>query len=206
MMLIKKIIQNFVFVFIKFNLVYKYMKNSFIKIGKNTIFNGTKKLDASKDSKIIIGDYCAIANGINIITLNHDYNFPAVQGTLYKKFFNNIHPGCKLDPPNKERTKGDVIIGNDVWIGKDVFITSGVTIGDGCCIGAKSIVTKDLPPYTICVGSPCKPIKKRYKEEVINFLLNIKWWNWNEDKIKKNKNFFYTDLNKIENLESINIK
>ena len=65
-----------------------------------------------------------------------------------------------------------------------------MTIGDGCCIGAKSIVTRDLPDYSICVGSPCKVVKKRYNEDIINFLLKIKWWDWNDNKIKKNKNFF----------------
>ena len=67
----------------------------------------------------------------------------------------------------------------------NVYISSGVTIGDGCCIGANSVITKDLPPYTICVGTPCKPIKYRYSQEVINFLMNLKWWNWSDEKIKK---------------------
>ncbi len=180
--------------------------SNFIEIGKNTLFNGEKNLVASKDSKIYIGKYCAIANGINIITLNHDYNFPAIQGTLHKNLFNDNHPGCITNPPNKERTKGDVVIGNDVWIGEDVFITSGVTIGDGCCIGAKSVVTKDLPPYSICVGSPCKPIKMRFSENVINFLIKIKWWNWSENKMRNNKKFFYTNLNTIHDVSEIIIQ
>lgn len=179
--------------------------SNFIQIGSNTIINGKKNFVASEDSKIQIGKYCAIANGCNIITLNHDYNFPAIQGTLYKKYFNNSHPGCITNPPNKERTKGDVIIGNDVWIGEDVFITSGVRIGDGCCIGAKSVITRNLPPYSICVGIPCKPIKKRYKDDVIKFLLNIKWWDWDVNKIKRNEEFFYTNLNKIKDINSIKI-
>ena len=179
---------------------------NFIEIGKGTKINGNKHFAASKVSKIIIGKYCAIANGCKIITLNHDYNFPAVQGTFHKIFFNDKHPGEKLNPPNKERTKGDVIIGNDVWIGEDVFICSGVKIGDGCCIGAKSIVTRDLPPYSICVGSPCKSVKKRYNQDIINFLLKIKWWDWDDTKIKRNKEFFYTNLNKIKDLHKIKIK
>ena len=180
--------------------------SNFIEIGNNTLFNGKKNLVASKDSKIIIGKYCAIANGINIITLNHDYNFPAIQGTFYKKFFNNSHPGCLLEPPNKERTKGDVIIGNDVWIGEDVFISSGVTIGDGCCIGAKSVITRNLPPYSICVGSPCKVVKKRYNDNIIDFLLQIRWWDWNDEKIKNNKDFFFCNLNEVNNINSLKIK
>lgn len=179
--------------------------NNFIQIGKGTIINGKKYFIGSNYSKIFIGKYCAIANGCKIITLNHDYNFPAIQGTFYKNFFSNKHPGEICKPPNKERTKGDVYIGNDVWIGEDVFIMSGIKIGDGCCIGAKSVVTKDLPPYSICVGSPCKPVKKRYNQEVIDFLLKIKWWDWDDIKIKKNNNFFHTNLNKIKNIHNLKI-
>jgi acetyltransferase-like isoleucine patch superfamily enzyme len=57
--------------------------NKNIKIEKSTIFNGNKKLSASNESKIIIGKHCAIANNCKIITLNHDYNFPAVQGVFH---------------------------------------------------------------------------------------------------------------------------
>ena len=91
------------------------MTNNII-IGKGTIINGNKHFVASEESKIIIGKYCAIANGCKIITLNHDYNYPAIQGTFYDTYFNKKHPGEITKPPNKERTKGDVIIGNDVWI------------------------------------------------------------------------------------------
>lgn len=128
-------------------------------IDKTSIINGKSKIVSSKDSKIYIGKYCAIGDGLKIITLNHDYNYPAIQGTFYKNNFNLQHPGEIKTPPNKERTKGDVIIGNDIWIGNDVFISSGVKIGDGCCIGAKSVVTKDLEPYSICVGQPCREVK-----------------------------------------------
>ena len=179
---------------------------NFIEIGTGTIINGSKQFVASKESKITIGKYCAIANGCKIITLNHDYNFPAVQGTFYRTHFNKNHPGEITIPANKERTKGDVIVGNDVWIGDDVFIASGVTIGDGCCIGAKSVVTRNLPPYTVCVVSPCKPVKKRYSQDVIDFLLTIRWWDWDDNKIKRNKEFFYTNLNKIHDIDTLTIK
>lgn len=168
---------------------------SFTNINKTTIINGQKHLVASKDSQITIGKFCAIANGLKIITLNHDYNFPAVQGIFYNNYFNSKHPGEIKNPPNEERTKGHVIIGNDVWIGEDVFISSGVNIGDGCCIGAKSVITKDLSPYTICVGTPCKPIKNRYRTDIISFLLELKWWNWTDEKIKNNYDFFNLNLN-----------
>lgn len=166
-------------------------------IGKDTRFNGKKELISSKNSKIIIGNYCAIADGITINTLNHDSNYPAIQGYFYKKYFNSLHPGEIKNPPNKERTKGDTIIGHNVWIAKDVWIGSGVKIGDGAIIGANSVVTKDLPPYTLCCGVPCIPKKKIFRDEVIDFLLELKWWFWSDDKIKKNKRFFFSDLNKL---------
>lgn len=80
----------------------------------------------------------------------------------------------------------DIVIGNDVWIGYDAVIMSGVTIGDGAIIGTRAVVTKDIPPYTIVGGVPAKPIRKRFSDEIISSLLEIKWWEWSEEKIKKN--------------------
>ena len=58
--------------------------------------------------------------------------------------------------------KGDIIIGNDVWIGFEAVILSGVRIGDGAIIGARAVVTKDVPPYTIVGGIPAKLIKNGF--------------------------------------------
>ncbi len=82
-------------------------------------------------------------------------------------------------------TKGDVVIGNDVWIGYRVIILSGVTIGDGAVIGAGAVVTKDVPPYGIAAGNPARLIKKRFDDETIRRLLNVAWWDWEDDKIEK---------------------
>lgn len=174
------------------------VKQKFLNIGYGTIIVDKPKIITSVFSKVYIGKYCAIGANLKIITLNHDYNYPAIQGTFYKKNFNICHPGEINTPPTIERTKGNVIIGNDVWIGDDVIILSGLKIGDGCCIGAGSIVTKSLEPYTICAGIPCKKIKYRYKPDMINFLIILKWWNWDNEKIKKNLNFFNTNLNKVD--------
>jgi serine acetyltransferase len=72
---------------------------------------------------------------------------------------------------------------------------SGVTIGDGVCIGAGSIVSRDLEPYSICVGAPCKAVKQRYTEDIIKYLMELKWWNWSDETIKANKVFFNLNLN-----------
>lgn len=81
--------------------------------------------------------------------------------------------------------KGDIVIGNDVWIGYEAVILAGVTIGDGAVIGARAVVTKDIPPYTIVGGVPAKPIRKRFSQETIDLLLKIKWWNWPEERIRQ---------------------
>ena len=83
-----------------------------------------------------------------------------------------------------------VIIGNDVWIGNKVLIMDGINIGDGAVIAAGAVVTKDVEPYSIVGGVPAKIIKKRFTEEQIDKLLNIKWWNLPFEKIKKNHSMF----------------
>ena len=82
--------------------------------------------------------------------------------------------------------KGDIVVGNDVWIGYEAVILAGVTIGDGAIIGARAVVTKDVPPYTIVGGVPAKQIRKRFNEETIDILLKLKWWDWSKERIAKN--------------------
>jgi acetyltransferase-like isoleucine patch superfamily enzyme len=75
-------------------------------------------------------------------------------------------------------------IGNDVWIGNRVMIKAGVNIADGAVIGMGSIVTKDIGPYEIWAGNPARMIRKRFDDETIAALEEMKWWNWNDEKIE----------------------
>ena len=86
------------------------------------------------------------------------------------------HPTCK----------GDIIIENDVWIGATSTIMSGVKIHNGAVVGAGSTVTKDVPPFAIVVGNPGKIVKYRFTKEQTKKLLQISWWDWEEEKIKEN--------------------
>ena len=72
-----------------------------------------------------------------------------------------------------------------MWIGYEAIILSGVTIGDGAIVGARAVVTKDVPPYTAVGGVPAKTIRKRFSEDTISALLTMKWWNWPEERIKR---------------------
>jgi Acetyltransferase (isoleucine patch superfamily) len=76
-----------------------------------------------------------------------------------------------------------IAIGNDCWIGANALIMQGVTIGDGAIIGAGSVVTKDVEPYSIYCGNPAKQIRKRFTEEQIEFLLKVQWWNYSFEKL-----------------------
>ena len=86
--------------------------------------------------------------------------------------------GWEQTPPtqNDLPIKGDTIIGNDVWIGQNATILPGVHIGDGAIIGANSVIGSDVDPYTIVVGNPARPIRKRFDEELIDIMEKLKWW------------------------------
>ena len=87
-------------------------------------------------------------------------------------------------------SKGDIVIGNDVWIGYQSCILSGVTIGNGAIIGAKSVVTKDVPPYAIVAGNPAKFIRYRFPQETIDKLENLAWWDWDISVIKERFHYY----------------
>ena len=87
--------------------------------------------------------------------------------------------------PSEMPFKGDTVIGNDVWIGQNAVILPGVHIGDGAIIGANSIVGSDVDPFTIVVGNPSKPLRKRFDDELIELLLRFKWWDKSIDEINK---------------------
>jgi carbonic anhydrase/acetyltransferase-like protein (isoleucine patch superfamily) len=81
-------------------------------------------------------------------------------------------------------------IGNDVWIGNNVSIMGGIKIGDGAIIGTKSLVTKNVEPYSIVGGVPAKILSKRFTDEEIGFLINAKWWEKDENWIIDNVDLF----------------
>jgi acetyltransferase-like isoleucine patch superfamily enzyme len=131
-----------------------------------------------------IGAFCSIADGVKIYTGkgSHRANYVTTYpfGFIYKEEFPHDSHKQLLDD------KGDVIIGNDVWIGQNATIMSGVTIGDGAVIASNSHVVKNVEPYSMVGGNPAQLIKYRFSKEIIEKLLEIKWWEWPEKKIKEN--------------------
>lgn len=137
------------------------------------------------NDKLKIGKYCSIACGAKFIFNSANHTLSSLSTYPFPLFFEEWGLD-KKDVTKSWDNKGDIVIGNDVWIGYEAIILSGVTIGDGAIIGARAVVTKDVPPYTIVGGVPAKAIKKRFSEDTISRLLDIKWWDWPEDRVSIN--------------------
>lgn len=84
----------------------------------------------------------------------------------------------------------ETLIGNDVWIATNVMIKAGVKISDGAVIGMGAVVTKDIGPYEIWAGNPARCIRKRFNDETISKLLDIEWWNLDENELIKRAQYF----------------
>lgn len=145
----------------------KRMNN--IEFGNFTYGNPTI-LSWGEKTKLKIGKFCSIAPNVTIF-LGGEHRNDWVSTYPFNALLENYkhiqgHP----------KSKGDVIIGNDVWIGREAVILSGVKIGDGAVIGARSLISKDVEPYSIVGGNPGKLIRYRFANEIIDELLNIKWW------------------------------
>lgn len=140
---------------------------------------------------VTIGNYCAIARNTVFQQTNHETTKPAMQ----MRFYTDV-----LGDSLEHTTNGPIVIGNDVWIGTQSIILSGVTVGDGAIIGAGSIVTRDVAPYSVVAGVPAEHVKWRFPEEIREALLELSWWDWDEDQIRAHKEFF---TNKIESVTDI---
>ncbi len=135
--------------------------------------------------RLIIGKFCSIACGTKFLFNSANHALDSLSTYPFPLFSEE----WGLKPKNVAESwdnKGDIIIGNDVWIGFEAVILAGVTIGDGAIVGARAVVTKDVAPYTIVGGVPAKPIRKRFDAQTIKALLEIRWWDWDEDKIAQN--------------------
>lgn len=138
--------------------------------------------------KLKIGKFCSIACGAKFLFNSANHTVKSLTTYPFPIFFEEWGLDVR-DITTAWDNKGDIVIGNDVWIGYEAVIMSGVTIGDGAIIGTRAVVTKDVPPYTIVGGVPAKQIRKRFSEETISELLELKWWDWTFEKISQNIEF-----------------
>ena len=138
--------------------------------------------------KLKIGKFCSIACGAKFLFNSANHTVKSLTTYSFPIFFQEWGLDVR-DITTAWDNKGDIVIGNDVWIGYEAVIMSGVTIGDGAIIGTRAVVTKDVPPYTIVGCVPEEQIRKRFSEETISELLELKWWDWTFEKISQNIEF-----------------
>lgn len=137
------------------------------------------------NERLKIGNFVSIAEGVKfILGGNHEIN------TFTTYPFKVMVLGEKVEA----WTKGPIIVKDDVWIGTDALILSGVTIGQGAIIAAGSVVTKDVPAYSIVGGNPAKVIKYRYSKEIIDEMITFDWSKVDITKIEKLKEELYQPL------------
>lgn len=166
--------------------------NPNIQVGDYTYFDGRDNPESfeqnnvifARSSKLIIGKFCQIAYGTKFFL--SDANHQMSGFSTYPFFIFGTHnEACSQwkDYNIDLSSKGDTFIGNDVWFGHESVIMPAVTIGDGAIIGARAVVTKDVPSYAIVAGNPAKVVRYRFSQDVIAQLCDIQWWNWDYDTI-----------------------
>lgn len=191
--------------------------NSNISVGEYTIYNDfiNNPTHFEKNNvlyhyplnhdRLVIGKFCSIACGAKFVFTSANHTLNSLSTYTFPIFWEE----WDLDKKNVISAwdnKGDIIIGNDVWIGYEAVILSGVHIGDGAIIGARSLVTKDVPEYTIVGGIPAKEIRKRFDKVTIKKLSQIQWWNYPSTIIKKFIPFITNgDVKEIEKIISSTI-
>lgn len=135
--------------------------------------------------RLVIGRFCSIACGAKFLFNCANHSLKSLSSYTFPLFYEEWGLD-KADVATAWDNRGDIIIGNDVWIGFEAVIMAGVHIGDGAIIGARAVVTKDVPPYTIVGGVPAREIRKRFDAATVERLQTLKWWDWPEERIRQN--------------------
>ena len=155
--------------------------NDFVNYPQDFEKNNVLYHYAINHDKLIIGKFCSIACGAKFLFNSANHTMRSLSTYPFPIFYELWEHGIWTD--KAWNNKGNIVIGNDVWIGYEAVILAGVTIGDGAIIGARAVVTKDVPPYTVVGGVPAKPIRKRFPDDTINALLSMRWWDLPPEKI-----------------------
>ncbi len=152
-----------------------------VKIGKYTTFGPR----CFFRGEIEIGNYSQFGAGVSFHSRNHPIDYLSTyQGKdLFDEELKTL------------RTEKKIKVGHDVWIGHNAVILSGVTVGNGAIIAAGAVVNKDVPDFAIVGGVPAKIIKFRFKNETIEEINKMQWWEKSPQELEKIKSLFFKNLN-----------
>ena len=154
------------------------IRNPNIRAGRYSYYSGyyhghsfddcARYLSPERDDvdKLIIGSFCSIGSGHRIDWI-----------ATFPFFYMPEEAGFQEAVDGFVRA-GDTVVGNDVWIGTEAMIMPGVRIGDGAVIAARAVVTADVEPYAVVAGMPARQLRRRFSQERIAMLLEMRWWDW----------------------------
>lgn len=178
-----------------------YLKNVIggagIEVGDYTIYNDfvNDPRDFEKNNvlyhypinrdRLVVGKFCSIACGARFLFNSANHTLASLSSYPFPLLFEEWGLE-KKNVADAWDNKGDIVVGNDVWIGYEAVILAGARIGDGAVIGSRAVVTRDIPPYTIVGGVPARTIRKRFDDTVIARLLDLRWWDWPEEAVRRN--------------------
>lgn len=140
-----------------------------------------------------VGKFCSISPNVKVVPAKHPVDWVSTSPVFFSKqkqcgvsfVEENLFDEIAL---NKN---GEIVsIGNDVWIGENTLIKGGITIGDGAVIGMGSVVTKDVPPFSIVAGVPARVIRMRFDANTISKIQASQWWDKEEKWLRENAHLF----------------
>lgn len=167
-----------------------------VSVGRFVTITGPGTIIKSLGKGIEIRDFSSLGQNVCIVDFNHFFSKPSsffLNHLILKKGF------------TKDIITEKVVIEEDVFIGSNSVVLPGITLGRGSIIAAGSIVTKNVPRYSVVAGNPAMVKKMRYSDHVIDFLENLEWWTWDTDKIISNEKFFNSILkdSSVDNFDTI---
>lgn len=148
---------------------------------------------------VVVGRYCSIAAGVKILPDSHPLDYFTTSSVTYDRSLSSLdglryatvqsakHPDIESLPywPNSYPNKKSIVIENDMYIGVEAVLRPGIVIGNGSVVAAYSVVTRDVPPYSVVAGNPATIKKQRFHPEVADELLRLSWWNYSIEDILK---------------------
>lgn len=159
-----------------------------VTIGRHTSLWGPEIYVEARGDPIEIGSFCSIARHVSVHGYYHD------DRRISTHYIGRNVLGRPIE--DEVVSRGPVRIGHDVWIGAGVHVLSGVTIGNGAVVGAGSVVSRDVPPYAVCVGAPAEVVRHRFDADLIERLQELRWWEWSLDEIREREELFLEPLSR----------